>query len=136
LLNIEGKKLSKRHGDVSVDYHKKAGYLPEAIINFLALLGWSPNDNREIFTLEELCKSFSLENINKANAKVDLEKLNWINAKHLRMLLTSNPQRLSLIFLDFLNSYSISKGVHIDKELLTLDYISNVLVTIEISIVA
>lgn len=85
LLNPDRSKLSKRQGDVAVEDYRAKGYLKEALINFIALLGWNPGDDREIFTLEELENEFSLEKVNKAGAIFNLEKLNWLNFQHLRM---------------------------------------------------
>lgn len=81
LLNKDKTKLSKRQGDVSVEDYRKKGYLKEAIINFIALLGWHPGggEEQEIFTLEELIEKFSLDHIHKGGAIFDIEKLNWFN---------------------------------------------------------
>ncbi|HLC43888.1 MAG TPA: glutamate--tRNA ligase [Patescibacteria group bacterium] len=76
-------KLSKRHGATSVEEFKSLGYLPDAIINFIALLGWNPKDEREIFTLSELISEFKLANLNKAPAIFNIEKLNSINAHYI-----------------------------------------------------
>lgn len=84
LLNPDRTKLSKRQGDVAVEDYRKKGYLKEALINFIALLGWTAGDDKEIYTFEELIKSFSLERVNDSGAVFDLEKLNWINEEHLR----------------------------------------------------
>jgi glutamyl-tRNA synthetase len=84
LLNSDRSKLSKRQGDVAVEDYLKKGYLPEALINFVALLGWSPGDDREFFSLDELQKEFSLERVNKAGAVFDLTKLNWMNGNYIR----------------------------------------------------
>jgi glutamyl-tRNA synthetase len=84
LLNPDRSKLSKRQGDVAVEDYRKNGYLPEALVNFVALLGWNPGDDREVFTLEELIKEFSLERVGKSGAIFNLEKLNWLNFQHLR----------------------------------------------------
>jgi len=84
LLNPDRSKLSKRQGDVAVEDYRAKGYLKEALINFIALLGWNPGDDREIFNLDELEKEFSLEKVNKAGAIFNLEKLNWLNFQHLR----------------------------------------------------
>ncbi len=81
-----GKKLSKREGDASFQELLKKGYLPEAIINYVALLGWNPGDEREFFTIEDLIKEFRIERINKSNAIFSLKKLNWINGEHIRKL--------------------------------------------------
>jgi glutamyl-tRNA synthetase len=85
LLNPDKSKLSKRQGDVAVEDYKAKGFLPEAIINFVALLGWNPGDEREIFSLDQLVKEFSLERVGKSGAVFNVEKLNWLNFQHLRM---------------------------------------------------
>lgn len=79
LLNPDRSKLSKRQGDVAVEDYMKKGYSKEAIINFVAFLGWNPGDNREIFSLEELEKEFDIERVQKAGAIFNLEKLDWYN---------------------------------------------------------
>jgi glutamyl-tRNA synthetase len=84
LLNPDRSKLSKRQGDVAVEDYRKNGYLPEAIVNFIALLGWNPGDDREVFSLKELETEFSLEKVNKAGAIFNPEKLSWLNFQHLR----------------------------------------------------
>ncbi|MGL4606877.1 MAG: glutamate--tRNA ligase [Eubacteriaceae bacterium] len=86
ILNDDRKKLSKRQGDVSVGDFLKKGYLPEALINFLALLGWSPEDEQEIFSMEELIQSFDVTRINKSGAVFDRSKLNWMNAHYIKEL--------------------------------------------------
>lgn len=84
LLNPDKSKLSKRQGDVAVEDYRAKGYLKEAIINFVAFLGWNPGDEREIFTTDELIKEFSLERVGKSGAVFNIEKLNWLNFQHLR----------------------------------------------------
>ncbi|MGH2567458.1 MAG: glutamate--tRNA ligase [Bacteroidota bacterium] len=84
LLNPDKSKLSKRQGDVAVEEYREKGYLPEALVNFVAFLGWNPGDEREIFSMEELIKEFSLERVGKAGAVFNVEKLDWMNAQHLR----------------------------------------------------
>ncbi|KKR45330.1 MAG: Glutamate-tRNA ligase [Parcubacteria group bacterium GW2011_GWB1_40_14] len=79
LLNTDRSKLSKRQGDVTVEEYLRLGYFPEAIINFVALLGWNPGTEQEIFSLEDLVKEFSFERINKSGAVFDIAKLNWLN---------------------------------------------------------
>jgi glutamyl-tRNA synthetase len=83
-LNPDKSKLSKRQGDVAVEDYRRKGYLPEALVNFVAFLGWNPGDEREIFSREELIREFSLERVGKSGAVFNLEKLNWLNAQHLR----------------------------------------------------
>ncbi len=84
LLNPDKSKLSKRQGDVAVEDYMKKGYLKEALINFVALLGWNYGDDKELYKMEELCEKFSLERVHKAGAVFNLEKLNWLNYEHLR----------------------------------------------------
>ncbi len=79
-------KLSKRHGSTGFADLVKEGYLPEAIVNYIALLGWCPKDNREIFTLDELVKSFSIDGVSKSPAVFDYEKLLWLNGEYLRAM--------------------------------------------------
>lgn len=86
LLNPDKSKLSKRQGDVSVEDYLNKGYLPETLLNFVALLGWHPKDNMELFTLAELEKEFSHKRIHKAGAVFDIEKLNWMNGQYLKNL--------------------------------------------------
>lgn len=83
LVNDQKQKLSKRHGDVSVEDFKEKGYLPEALINFLAFLGWNPGDDREIFSLQELEKEFSIEKVGKAPAVFNYVKLDWYNKQYM-----------------------------------------------------
>lgn len=86
LLNPDRSKLSKRQGDVAVEDYLAKGYLPEAILNFVALLGWNPGTDQEIFSLKELIKEFSLEKIQKAGAIFNLEKLDWTNGYYIRKM--------------------------------------------------
>jgi len=84
ILGSDKSKLSKRHGAVSIaDYHKQ-GYLPEAMINFMALLGWNPGTDKELFSLKELIKNFSLEKIQKHGAVFNINKLDWFNSYYIR----------------------------------------------------
>ena len=80
------KKLSKREGDASYEDFINKGYLKEAIVNYIALLGWSPGGEQEIFTMDELSKAFSIEGISKSPAIFDVQKLNWLNGEYIRML--------------------------------------------------
>ena len=84
LLNADRSKLSKRQGDVAVEDYRAKGYLKEALLNFVALLGWSAGDNEEYFTLDDMIEKFSLERVHKAGAIFNIDKLNWLNAEHLR----------------------------------------------------
>ncbi len=86
LLSKDRKKLSKRDGDVAVKDFLDQGYLPEALLNFVALLGWNPKTEEEIFSLVELVEQFSLEKLNKAGAVFDLDKLDWLNSMYIRRM--------------------------------------------------
>lgn len=86
LLSKDRSKLSKRHGAVSVSEYRDRGYLPEAVVNYLALLGWHPTDEKEIFSLDEIVKSFSLERVQKGGAIFDEDKLLWFNRQYLQKL--------------------------------------------------
>ncbi len=83
ILGPDGKKLSKRHGVTAVGDYAREGILPEAMLNFLALLGWSPGDDREFMTPDELVSAFSTERLLKASSVFDMEKLEWLNGRHL-----------------------------------------------------
>jgi glutamyl-tRNA synthetase len=82
ILGPDKKRLSKRHGATSVGEYERLGYLPEAMVNFLALLGWSPGNDDELFTRDELVAKFSLEGISGGNAVFNPEKLDWFNQQH------------------------------------------------------
>ncbi|MDU7965831.1 MAG: glutamate--tRNA ligase [Paeniclostridium sordellii] len=84
ILNKEKKKLSKRHGDVAVEDFKKKGYLPEGLVNYVALVGWSPDDNQELFTMKELEEHFSIERVSKSGGVFDTDKLNWVNQHYIK----------------------------------------------------
>ncbi len=86
VLGEDRQKLSKRHGATSCNEYKARGYLPEALLNFLALLGWSPSDDREIYSIPELIQAFSETRLNPAGAVFDEKKLKWMNSMHLRAL--------------------------------------------------
>lgn len=86
LLNPDKSKLSKRQGDVAVEEYRAKGYLKEALVNFVALLGWNPGDEREIFSMDELVKEFSLERVGKSGAVFNVEKLDWLNFEHFRKM--------------------------------------------------
>src|SRR5687768_15834005 len=83
ILGADKKRLSKRHGATSVMEYARQGYLPQAMVNFLALLGWSPGDDREVMSTAELIESFTLEGISGGNAVFNTEKLDWMNAQYL-----------------------------------------------------
>ncbi len=86
LLNPDRSKMSKRSGDVAVEAYRDKGILPAALLNFVALLGWHPQDEREFFSLDELVHEFTLERVNKAGAVFDQAKLKWMNTEYLSKL--------------------------------------------------
>ncbi len=86
ILGKDRTKMSKRHGATSVDQYRQLGYLPAGIDNFLALLGWSPSGEQEIFTIDELIQEFSMEHVAKNPAVFEIDKLNWINQHYMRQL--------------------------------------------------
>ena len=86
VMGQDNTKLSKRNGEVSIDWYRKAGYLPEAICNYLALLGWAPGDDRENITMKELTELFTIEKVNSSPARFDMKKLDAINGDKIRAL--------------------------------------------------
>ncbi len=86
LLNTDRSKLSKRQGDVATEDYRNKGFLSEALINFVALLGWNTSDDQEIFTLDELKEKFSLDRVGKAGAVFDVEKLRWMNQQYIKQI--------------------------------------------------
>ncbi len=114
VLAPDRSKLSKRkHGEsVSLDFYRKEGYLPETIINFLALLGWNPGDDREIFSLDELIKEFSFEKIQKSGAIFDVKKLDWMNGEYIRK---KSVKELIKLAQPFLNQFSEVESAKIEN---------------------
>lgn len=86
VLNPDRTKMSKRAGDVAVSDYRSKGYLPEALVNFVLLLGWNPKTDEELFTLDEMIQRFDLPGVNKAGAIFNIEKLDWMNGVYLRQL--------------------------------------------------
>jgi len=104
ILGEDKKKLSKRHGAMSLDEFRRMGYLADAMVNFLALLGWSPGGDRELLSRQELLELFSLERINTSNAVFDMRKLEWMNGEYIRSL---NPSDLLAAFTEWLEYMDI-----------------------------
>ncbi len=100
LIGSDRSKLSKRHGSVHVGEYRSDGYLPEATMNFLAILGWSLDDKTEMFTREDLIKSFTLERVGKTPAIFNKEKLNWLNGVYIRKLSPADFAERALPFLE------------------------------------
>jgi len=100
LIGSDRSKLSKRHGSVHVGEYRSEGYLPEAVMNFLAILGWSLDDKTEMFTRDDLIRSFTLERVGKTPAIFNKEKLNWLNGVYIRKLTPSDFAARALPFLE------------------------------------
>lgn len=107
LLNPDRSKLSKRQGDVAVEDYQKKGILPEALINFVALLGWNRGDDQEFFTMDELVESFTLKRVNKAGAVFDLQKLEWMNGYYIRNMA---EERYLQIGLEWMERLALDSG--------------------------
>jgi len=124
ILGPDRSKMSKRHGATSVSEYREQGYLPEAMVNFIALLGWSPGDDREILSREEMVEAFSLEGIGKSGAVFDLEKLNWMNGVYLRHLPEDRYMALAKPFLEkagllqgeFFDDAYVTKALLLEQE--------------------
>ncbi|MCG2813430.1 MAG: glutamate--tRNA ligase [Thermodesulfovibrionales bacterium] len=116
ILGADRTRLSKRHGATSVMAYKDMGYLPDALVNYLVRLGWSYGD-QEVFTREELIKYFTFENVGKAAAVFNPEKLLWLNSQY---IIKSNPEELADMVMPFLeNAGIIQKGQNIDRQWLS-----------------
>jgi glutamyl-tRNA synthetase len=113
VLGTDGKKLSKRHGAQSVEDFREQGYIPEALVNFLARLGWAYDDKTEVFSREELLRLFSLDRVSPSPAVFDYEKLAWLNGVHLRRL---PPDE----YADRVVTYLREQGIDWDEELVRL----------------
>ena len=107
ILNRDGTKMSKRDQGASVAGYIEAGYLPEAVRNYLCLLGWSPKDNREKLDLEEIIRLFDLDKINRKNASFDIDKLVWLNGEYVREL---DDERFHQLAAEALNRDGIDLG--------------------------
>ena len=99
VLGPDHTKLSKRHGAVSVDEFRAKGYLPEALLNYLALLSWSPGENQEVVPLAEMAKRFSLSDVGHSASVFDEEKLAWVNRHYLK---DADPERLARLSMPYL----------------------------------
>jgi glutamyl-tRNA synthetase len=99
ILGADRSKMSKRHGDTSVLSYRQAGYLPEALVNFLAFLGWNPGDEREIYSLASLSKEFTLEKVQKGGAVFNEKKLDFLNGFYIRQ---KSPEKLTELCIPYL----------------------------------
>jgi nondiscriminating glutamyl-tRNA synthetase len=112
ILARDGTKMSKRkHPELNLSLYREQGYLPEALINYLALLGWNPGTPREVFTLDDLIQVFSFDRVQHAGARFDWEKLNWINGEWIRALDDAELARRLKPFLPNLDEATIVRAV-------------------------
>ncbi|QQS22534.1 glutamate--tRNA ligase [bacterium] len=107
ITNPDKTKLSKRQGDVAVEDFLQKGYLPEALVNFVAFLGWNPKTEQEVFSMQELIEQFDLVKVNKSGAVLDLHKLDWMNGMYIRQ---TNEDRL----LELLKPYLVEQGIKLE----------------------
>lgn len=115
IMGQDHTRLSKRHGATSVMEYKKMGYIPEAVVNYIAHLGWSSGDEREIFSKEELIKEFSLDKISKHAAVFSMEKLNWFNGEYLKNMSIDSLTKMILPFLKEANYIEKEEGLSLIK---------------------
>ena len=112
ILAQDGSKMSKRkHPEMNLALYREQGYLPEALVNYLALLGWNPGTSQEIFTFDELAHAFSFERVQHAGARFDWEKLNWINGEYIRMLSDDELAKRLRPFVPQLDEETIRRAV-------------------------
>ncbi len=109
ILGMDRAKISKRFNAVSVTDYRDQGFLPEAVINFLSLLGWSPKDNQEVLSVAELIEKFSLENVHQANPVFDIQKLEWMNGEYIK---AQSDEKL----LELVKSFWIEAGLVQEEE--------------------
>ena len=123
IIREDGAKMSKRKGDPSFEDLVRMGFLPQAIVNYVALLGWNPGDEREFFLMEDLINAFDMDRINKANAAFSIDKLRWLNGEHLRSLTPEAFHQIALPFypegLMGLDPEKISQLIQLRTETLT-----------------
>ncbi len=101
LRNRDKSKVSKRHNNTSIDWYREEGYLPEALINYLILLGWSSPDGKEIISMDEFVRKFSFSRVTKGGPIFDIDKLNWINGVYIRQLSLLNLKKLIIPYLKY-----------------------------------
>jgi len=118
ILGPDRSKLSKRHGATAISEYKKQGYLPEALVNFIAFLGWNPGIDREIYSLRSLSKEFSLERVQKAGAVFNIKRLDWINGFYIRNMPTEKLTESCLPYLEeanFIKSHEEEEKFHLGE---------------------
>lgn len=117
ILNAEGKgKLSKRHGHASVDYYKKLGYLPEAVLNYLSNIVWNHPEGKEIYSLEEFIRLFQIKDITSQGPKFDLKKLDWMNGEYIRTVLGEEELVARISHYSKYSQTEIKRVLHLVRE--------------------
>ncbi|RKX76965.1 MAG: glutamate--tRNA ligase [Spirochaetes bacterium] len=118
VMGKDGQKLSKRHGSTSIREFREQGYLPEALINYISLVGWSYDDSREFFSKEELERLFTLDRLNKAPGVFDYKKLDWFNGQYIRM---KDDEELKALVLPYLLKDGLLSNPPTERELKIVD---------------
>lgn len=113
ILNTDGTKMSKRDVGAAVNFYQEKGYAPEAVVNYLCLLGWSPKEDREILPIEEIISLFKLEDINRRNAHFDLDKLFWINGQYIMAMTLDRFRELATPYMEKAG-IAYEKGAYLD----------------------
>ncbi len=124
ILGQSKKKLSKREGDVAVEDFRRRGYLPEALINFIALVGWSPEDGQEIMSMDEMIVKFSFDRVSKSSGIFDVDKLNWMNNIYIK---NSDLDQLTQLSKPFLINSAFTTEETFDRDYIWLKRIMEVL---------
>ncbi len=134
VLGPDGSPLSKRHGATSLNQFKGMGYLPEALLNYLAMLGWAPPEDREILSKNELIELFDIKKVSKSGAVFDYNKLNWVNRKHISLLETKEIIRRAEDFLveaGYFNSFDELDNKTLDWLVSAVESIKTNLITLK-----
>ncbi len=122
LLNPDKSKLSKRQGDVAVEDYRKKGYLPEALVNFVAFLGWNPGTEKEMYSIEELIQDFDLAKVGKTGGVFNIEKLDWFNKQYIKNLSNAELVEKARPWLEeagIAHSSLLEKAVGLERERIT-----------------
>jgi glutamyl-tRNA synthetase len=120
ILGPDKKRLSKRHGATSITEFKEEGFLPEAIFNFLALLGWSPGNNREIVSKEEMIKLFDIKKVNKRACIFEMNKLLWMNSEYIKKMEDEKLLEISLKFFEKKEWFDKEKSIETLRKIIPL----------------
>lgn len=124
LLNPDKSKLSKRQGDVAVEDYRKKGYLPEALVNFVAFLGWNPGTEKEMYSIEELIQDFDLAKVGKTGGVFNIEKLDWFNKQYIKQLSNAELVEKAALWLQEAGISTedpiLEKAVSLERERITM----------------